>query len=180
MEQTRTCKICKIEKPITSFPQRKASKSNPKLYRRHHCHTCHHRKWKEESPNAKAKIRANASNSKKTYRERMPEMKLQLMRDIEQTKCKDCGIDNPIVLCFHHRSEKEKSFGIAWGFGHSYAYETLLAEAKKCDVLCANCHLIHHSTPENRVSSRKQYPQPSAYPPAPSVHTLGDVCSDRD
>ena len=179
MEQTRTCKICKIEKPITSFPQRKASKNNPKLYRRHHCHTCHHRKWKEANSNAKVKIRTNVNKAKQTYRDRMGEMKLQLMCDIGQTKCKNCGIDNPIVLCFHHRNKKEKSFGIAWGFGHSYAYETLLTEAKKCDVLCANCHLIHHSTPENRVSSRKQSPQSSACLPGPSTHKREDACNDR-
>lgn len=94
-------------------------------------------------------------------------MKLQLFKDIEQTQCKHCGINNPIVLCFHHKDKKEKSFGIAWAFTHSYAYETILREAKKCDVLCANCHLILHATEEDHASSQSPNLPDETYQPGP-------------
>ena len=142
--ETRTCKKCSIEKSITSFP-RHSDKPDGTVYRRYTCNTCHSRIFKSK-PEGRATVQKIAKRCQQNYRQRVPEMKNKLLQDIEQTKCKNCGISNPIVLCFHHRNRAEKSFGIAWAFTHSYSYEKILEEARKCDVLCANCHLIHHST----------------------------------
>lgn len=158
---TRICKICEIEKPLSSFSKRRANKADKRLYHRHQCNTCMSRQNKAR-PKGRETVRRVAKNCKQKYRQRVPEMKLQLFRDIEQTQCKYCGITNPIVLCFHHRNKSEKSFGIAWAFTHSYAYETILREARKCDVLCANCHLILHATEEAHVSLRTPSPPLSA------------------
>lgn len=57
--------------------------------------------------------------------------------------CRECGIDDPRVLDFHHRDPDEKEFNIgrdAW----KVSWERLVAETEKCDVLCANCHRIEH------------------------------------
>lgn len=142
--ETRTCKLCHTKKDITSFP-RHSNKPDGTFYRKHACNTCISRRFKSK-PEGREAVQRIAKKCKQVYRERVPAMKVQLMQDIGQTCCKVCKIDNPIVLCFHHRDRKEKSFGISWAFTHSYAYETLLTEAKKCDVLCANCHLILHAT----------------------------------
>lgn len=65
-------------------------------------------------------------------------------------KCVRCGYNKyPDVLEFHHRNPEEKKFGI--GNGNSVAYEKLLAEATKCDLLCANCHR------EKEVEARNSY-----------------------
>lgn len=66
------------------------------------------------------------------------------MEYIEQTRCKKCNISKSEVLCFHHRDPATKLFDIHWGFTHNYSLNRLKSEAKKCDVLCANCHTILH------------------------------------
>lgn len=54
--------------------------------------------------------------------------------------CIDCGIKYPYwVMQFDHKSNEKKLFNIGkkvWGLG----LEKILAEIKKCDVVCANCH----------------------------------------
>lgn len=63
-------------------------------------------------------------------------------------KCKKCGLqatmENLAVFDFHHRNPEEKSFNLGQNIIGDKSYETILNEAKKCDVLCSNCHRIHH------------------------------------
>ena len=69
--------------------------------------------------------------------------RLQVLREIKAEQgCMRCGEKNPIVLQFHHRNPSEKELT-------SYrlitsSLEKVEAEIAKCDVLCANCHLIIH------------------------------------
>jgi hypothetical protein len=54
--------------------------------------------------------------------------------------CQCCGYDRSIAgLEFHHLDPSEKDFGIAQkGMGRSI--ERLRVEARKCVLLCSNCH----------------------------------------
>jgi hypothetical protein len=55
-------------------------------------------------------------------------------------RCVLCGYDRCLgALQFHHKDRKTKSFGLAMK-GHTMSFERLLAEARKCILLCANCH----------------------------------------
>lgn len=55
-------------------------------------------------------------------------------------RCVLCGYDRCLgALQFHHIDRKTKSFGLAMK-GHTMSFEKLLAEARKCLLLCANCH----------------------------------------
>jgi transposase len=55
--------------------------------------------------------------------------------------CVLCGHDRNIrALQFHHRYPSEKRLEVS-GRGVTYSMETLRAEAKKCVLLCANCHV---------------------------------------
>jgi DNA-binding CsgD family transcriptional regulator len=55
-------------------------------------------------------------------------------------RCVLCGYDRCLgALHFHHLDPDTKSFGLAMR-GHTKAFEKLLAEARKCVLLCANCH----------------------------------------
>lgn len=55
-------------------------------------------------------------------------------------RCAVCGYDRWIgALHFHHRDPAEKAFGIAAG-GMARSLERMRAEAKKCVLLCSNCH----------------------------------------
>jgi hypothetical protein len=58
-------------------------------------------------------------------------------------KCSRCPEKDPDCLDFHHRDEAEKDRSISKMAG--FSKEAILAEAKKCDVLCSNCHRKHHA-----------------------------------
>jgi DNA-binding transcriptional ArsR family regulator len=55
-------------------------------------------------------------------------------------RCAICGYDRYLgALNFHHLDPSEKSFGVARG-GVTLGIERMRAEARKCMLLCANCH----------------------------------------
>lgn len=59
-------------------------------------------------------------------------------------KCIRCGWSGPLAgFQFHHRNPAEKEFII--GNVSNRKWELIVAEAEKCDMLCANCHCIEHS-----------------------------------
>jgi len=58
--------------------------------------------------------------------------------------CEVCGYNKCIeALDFHHRDPSEKKFGIARKLQNTW--KVLLPEAKKCAVLCSNCHREFHA-----------------------------------
>lgn len=55
-------------------------------------------------------------------------------------KCACCGlVDEPVVYDFHHIIPEEKSFGIA-SATTTRSKQAYADEAKKCVMVCANCH----------------------------------------
>jgi hypothetical protein len=63
-------------------------------------------------------------------------------------KCCDCewAPTHPkqwAAMDFHHREPSSKSFTI--GGAKRRSMDALLAEAAKCDLLCARCHRIRHA-----------------------------------
>jgi hypothetical protein len=67
----------------------------------------------------------------------------QYLRNIKaESGCKICGEKDPVVLLFHHRNPKKKSFGV--GECSMKNKELIKKEIKKCDILCSNCHLRLH------------------------------------
>jgi hypothetical protein len=80
---------------------------------------------------------------KRTYHHRR---KLQVITYLGG-KCKHCGLKyngtNASVFQFHHRKPWLKKFAVG-NKVTQYTWLTLKKEADKCDLLCANCHHIHH------------------------------------
>ena len=55
-------------------------------------------------------------------------------------KCALCGYKNYFgALDFHHINPKNKSFTLSVK-GLCYSWNTVIGEAKKCLLLCKNCH----------------------------------------
>lgn len=54
--------------------------------------------------------------------------------------CLNCGEIDPVVLDYHHRDPKTKSFSIWDMVARKMNKDKILTEIDKCDVLCANCH----------------------------------------
>lgn len=64
-------------------------------------------------------------------------------------KCLKCGWSgNQAALQFHHLNSKEKDFNI--GNVANKSWDSIKAEMEKCILLCANCHLIRHSTKDSK------------------------------
>ena len=137
--EMKVCKRCGDEKPITSF---RTTRCNGKLYRRNPCQACASRAWRSRHP-ALAKLNTDRSEAK--YRSYKWVRKWKLMLHIGQTACKDCGEQDIRVLAFHHRDPSTKLFTISYGAGHCYSFSKMTEEAKKCDLLCHNCHIKGHS-----------------------------------
>jgi hypothetical protein len=58
--------------------------------------------------------------------------------DYKGGKCQSCGYDRCLDnLTFHHTDPAKKEFTIS---GMCRAYESLLKEVDKCQLLCRNCH----------------------------------------
>lgn len=61
------------------------------------------------------------------------------------SKCMKCGwTGNQAAFQFHHKDAKEKDFTI--GNVANKSWNSIKNEMKKCILLCANCHMIEHST----------------------------------
>ncbi len=65
-------------------------------------------------------------------------------------KCIKCGWNgNQAALQFHHTDSKEKEFTI--GNVANKSWDSIKKEMQKCILLCANCHMIHHSTKNDKI-----------------------------
>ena len=63
-----------------------------------------------------------------------------------EASCARCGYrDNPLALEFHHTDPATKTREVSQLVGN-VGRGRLLEEVAKCEILCANCHTIHHLT----------------------------------
>ena len=87
--------------------------------------------------------RQQRSEYKKQYH-RQRKVKLLL---ISGGQCVDCGIKydgkNACIFHFHHRNPSTKLFGMNSLTVKSW--NSIIEEANKCDLVCANCHEKRHS-----------------------------------
>lgn len=58
--------------------------------------------------------------------------------------CSVCGDARRQVLQHHHVNPSQKSFNLGEGASR-YKWEVIMEEAKKCVILCANCHKMEES-----------------------------------
>ena len=64
--------------------------------------------------------------------------------------CEICGFSHPASLDFHHLNPDEKEFSINETRNYT-SISKFLSEIKKCIVLCANCHRMHHYNIHNKI-----------------------------
>ena len=63
----------------------------------------------------------------------------KILVDEHGGQCLDCGYVGPAFMYdFDHRDPDKKSFEV--NSGRSWSIERLREEARKCDLVCANCH----------------------------------------
>ena len=116
--ETRVCKSCNCEKSLDEFAN--AGKVNGVEYKRHLCIPCY-------------------SKSKQPRKDRIREEYIEWKKTL---KCNRCGYSDYRALQFHHNGDKEAN--IADMYQRRVNLDKMKLEAKKCEVLCANCHQIEH------------------------------------
>lgn len=117
--ETRTCRYCDTEQSILNFEIAKTI--GVKIYRRHKCDNCYREMKKER--------RRGIRN---------------WMEDLKKTlKCNRCPVTDFRCLTFHHKDDN-KLFDVAFASSVGYSRQRIMSEIAKCEVLCANCHRIHH------------------------------------
>lgn len=93
----------------------------------------YHREYYQRN---KDKISASSKRNRPGLKEKG---RLYLKEYLESHPCVDCGISDIRVLQFDHRDPDEKYMPVA----HLTSSIGLLKkEVAKCDVRCANCHMI--------------------------------------
>jgi hypothetical protein len=86
---------------------------------------------------------------------RKAEFRSRLAGIKEEAGCKDCGIKHPAVLQFHHRDVAEKRADVGSLVSSNRSWGVIQTEVDKCDVLCANCHLIRHHNEQSGYFAQK-------------------------
>jgi hypothetical protein len=133
--------------PATSFyrhPSRRGGLSSQ-------CRACHHRV-------EQAHYRRNVGRERAKRRMRNLLVRqanhARMMEYLRGRGCSRCGIDNPVVLEFHHvRDRGHKRAPVSVLVSHGYHWSKVQAEIAICDVLCANCHRIRTASERGHYRS---------------------------
>ena len=88
------------------------------------------------------RTKRNKENHRNYMMERRDKDKQKLV-DHFGDRCDDCGGSFPVCCYdFHHIDPSTNEFEIAPYLGNKY--ERVFTEAKKCVMICSNCHRIRH------------------------------------
>lgn len=125
------CSKCKEVKPVSEFYSDR-SRSTGIGSRCKPCARLESRNWAKRNRDKcnewgrASSIRIRERNHNKLY------------DFLSMAVCEDCDIDNPLVLEFHHVTDKD--YNVAQIM--HWSWERILEEINKCIILCANCHRI--------------------------------------
>lgn len=150
----KKCTKCKVDKSPTEFRKNKSEKDGLSRY----CKLClklynqNRDRFKNYTPEQIEAYKQSQklyqsvhlrriTDAKKAKRNKRQEWLLELKKHL---KCERCGFSHPAVLDFHHKNPMEKDMDVSKAVGKNWKEERFLAEIAKCEVLCANCHRIHH------------------------------------
>jgi 5-methylcytosine-specific restriction endonuclease McrA len=99
-------------------------------------------------------LRRGASRYIERKRARWREQAL-LLNHLRDVPCADCGRRfPPCAMDFDHRDPASKRFGVTRMVGRA-GTASMLAEAAKCDIVCANCHRSRTLIRRERLSERE-------------------------
>ncbi|GIJ38483.1 hypothetical protein Vwe01_18080 [Micromonospora andamanensis] len=134
----KRCSRCKTEKPLDQFGRNKSRKDGKQTL----CFPCMALQVAEYRARNKEKVKAYAENYRAERQALINRLKLE-------AGCMDCGFNaHSAALHFDHPPGVEKytrdvsRSGTLRAVHNLWPVERILAEAAKCEVVCANCHAI--------------------------------------
>jgi hypothetical protein len=86
---------------------------------------------------------ANQETIIEKNRKNKAELKAEWSAFKRTLKCTKCGFDHIAALDFHHEDPSTKEHNVNRLISNKL-FKKAYEEIKKCVVLCANCHRIHH------------------------------------
>jgi len=86
--------------------------------------------------NNKELVIAASKKSARKYKDQWRKFK-------DSLECIKCGQKHPATFDFHHTDRTTKEYSVNT-LVKNRAFKKAIEEVKKCVVLCANCHRIHH------------------------------------
>jgi hypothetical protein len=128
MTELKKCKKCGEEKSVEQFSKNRRRKDNLQ----DNCKACIRIRDAESYAKDSSKFAAWSKGRRLRVRKAVFEYLLS-------HPCIECGERDIIVLEFDHRAQYTKRFDVM-SATHGHSWKTILAEIKKCDVVCANCH----------------------------------------
>ena len=129
----KTCCACKETKPESEY----SFKYRERGIRTTKCRACTNKYSQKHYEKNKEVYIARAIKHNKRYIKQKKEFIMELKMS---NPCLGCGETNPTVLEFDHINPKDKKGNIATMIRGGYSVGTILKEALKCQILCANCH----------------------------------------
>ena len=127
----KKCTKCGEIKELSEFTKKKSRKDGLNSS----CKTCSRATTKSHYERNKEYYKKKSHNHEKRVAVLIKEYK-------ENNPCVRCGETRPWRLEFHHRNPSEKEYAVSTMI--QLAYNTVLKEIEKCDVVCANCHRDIH------------------------------------
>lgn len=91
---------------------------------------------------------ASTNNKHQNYvsQQQRGRQRKQLLIQRKGGRCERCGYRrNEAALAFHHLEPADKSFPLDIRHCSDTSWDALLAEARKCQLLCLNCHAEIHN-----------------------------------
>ena len=126
----RRCGRCEEEKPDEDFAWRRIAKGQKDNY----CRPCRAAYKKEHYASNRQKYIDAAEQRRRVL---LAERMTFIVKYLRDHPCADCGEEDPVVLEFDHL--RDKKFAISSGV-RGRAWQSVLDEMAKCEVVCANCH----------------------------------------
>jgi hypothetical protein len=102
------------------------------------------KQYKHNTEEVKARVKEKRSSLKKEWKA----FKATLF-------CTKCGFNHPAALDFHHEDPSTKTDSINQLISDG-RFKAAMEEVKKCVVLCANCHRVHHHDERHAVKKKKK------------------------
>lgn len=135
-KKKKQCTSCKQTLRITNFPELRSTRKDGTHHRDSMCEPCRKKQRIQYYQDNKESLKRSCRETGRKRSAWFIDLKSKL-------KCVICGYDkHPIALVFHHRDPSTKKGNVSELARLSI--KVALEEIEKCDVLCANCHMILH------------------------------------
>jgi hypothetical protein len=138
LPMTQVCSRCQEPKDSDKEFALADSKTGRRSKRCKSCSNASASKWYKENKSEKA---AQRGSTRAAWGIKRRAENKQLLAELKTRPCFDCKIQyNHWQMQFDHRDGSMKKDNLSTMAHNCETTEALLAEAEKCDVVCANCH----------------------------------------